>query len=123
MEDTINISIDRAKIPNYYQVQELLSLADDCTEKLSSVVNENYAQLVDVVGLEIALIIHTHFISITRARYFYTEEYIAMLATQRRRKQERERLAFTCGCTLQTLDTWVRKARRGEFSTNNSDEN
>jgi len=112
MEEEIIITINKEKLPMYHQVQELLSLADGCPEYLSSVVNENYSQLVDVLGLEIALIIHTHFISITRARYFYTEGYIALLATQCTRKQEREKLAFTCGCTLQTLDTWVRKARR-----------
>jgi len=115
MEEAITISIDKGKLPMYHQVQELLSLANDCPENLPSVVHDNYAQLVDVLGLEIALIIHTHFISITRARYFYSEEYVAVLASQCTRKQEREKLAFTCGCTLQTLDTWMRKARRGEY--------
>jgi len=116
MDETITISISKEKIPNYHQVQELLSLADGCPENIVSMVNENYAQLVDVLGLEVALIFHTHFISITRARYFYSEEYIALLASQCTKKQEREKLAFTCGCTLQTLDTWMRKSRRGEYS-------
>ena len=119
MSETITITLDKGKIPNYHQVQELLSLADNCPENLVSIVNENYAPLVEVLGLEIALIFHTHFISITRARYFYSEEYVAMLASQCTKKQERERLAFICGCTLQTMDTWMRRARRGEYGGEN----
>ena len=115
MEENITITISKEKLPNYHQVQELLSLADDCQESMANLVNENYTQLVDTLGLEIALIIHFHFISITRARYFYAEEFIGLLATQCTKKQEREKLAFTCGCTLQTLDTWMRKVRRGEY--------
>lgn len=120
MQETINISINKEKLPLYHQVQELLLLADDCPENIVSVVNENYAQLVDVLGLEIALIFHTHFVSITRARHFYTEEYVGLLASKCTKKQERERLAFTCGCTLQTLDTWMRKVRRGEYEHEDS---
>ena len=111
MDETITITISKEKLPYYHQVQELLSLADNCTENMASQVNENYAQLVDIMGLEIALIIHTHFISITRARYFYAEDYMGLLANQCTKKQEREKLAFTCGCTLQTLDTWMRRVR------------
>jgi len=120
MEDTITITLNKEKIPNYHQVQELLFWADNCPENITSLVNENYIQLVDVLGLEIALIIHTHFVSITRHRYFYSDEYMGVLALQCTKKQEREKLAFTCGCTLQTLDTWMRKVRRGEFQETDS---
>jgi len=45
----------------------------------------------------------------------YTEEHIAMLASQCIKRQEREKLAFKCGCTLQTLDSWVRKAKKNRI--------
>ena len=96
----------------YHQVQELMSLVDKYSANITSLVSENYTELVDILGLEIALIIHTHLTSFSRTRYFYTEEYIAILASQCIKKQEREKLAFKCGCTLQTLDSWVRRARK-----------
>jgi hypothetical protein len=116
MQETITITINKEKLPMYFQVQELMSLADEHTENISSLVSENYAELVDILGLEIALIFHTHFTTISRTRYFYTEQHIAMLASQCAKRQDREKLAFKCGCTLQTLDGWVRKSRKGEFA-------
>ena len=112
MSEMITVTINKEKLPMYHQVQELLSLADGCTDTLTSVVSENYSELVDVLGLEIALIFHTHFASISRSKYFYTEDYIATLATQCVKRKDRVKLAFKCGCTVQTIDGWVRRAAR-----------
>jgi len=72
MQEIITISINRSKLPLYYQVQELMSLADGDSEDVTSLVSENYVELVEILGLEVALIIHTHFTSISRTRYFYS---------------------------------------------------
>ena len=73
MTEMITVSINKEKLPMYHQVQELMSLAEGCSDNLTSVVSENYTELVDILGLEVALIIHTHLTSISRARYFYTQ--------------------------------------------------
>ena len=114
MIGTIDFSIDVEKLPRYHHVQELLSLADGCSESITDVVRENYVDLVEILGLELACIIHAHFKLISCVKYFYTEEYIVYLASQCETKHEREKLAFGCGCSLQTIDGWLREAKKKE---------
>jgi len=114
MSEIITLLIDRDRIPRYHQVQGLLSLVDGCTQDIKSVVRENYVELVEILGLEVALIVHAHFKSILCVKYFYTEEYIVKLASQCTTKREREKLAVECGCSLQTIDGWLRKTKKKE---------
>jgi len=112
MTETLNVSIDINKIARYHQVQELLSLIDNNSSDITGVVRENYVELVEILGLEVAAIIHAHFKSILCVKYFYTEEFIVGLASKCTNKREKEKLALECGCSLQTIDKWLREARK-----------
>ena len=99
-------------------VQELLDLAGDNaknSEEFQGIVSGDYAEIVKVFGIDIAVKMYIHFrgCNISCPKHFYTQEYVVSVASQFSERRERERVAITCGYTSHWIERKVREVLGG----------
>jgi len=93
-------------------VEDLLSLADSNTDDFANIVNGDYAEVVRILGVEIALKMYIHFrgCHISFPKHFYKPDYVVALASKCTDKREREKIAIVCGYTAQWIERRVRES-------------
>ena len=94
-------------------VEDLLSLADGDTQDFVNIVNGDYAEIVKVLGVEVALKMYIHFrgCHISFPKHFYKPDYVVTVAAKYSDKREREKIAITCGYTSQWIERRIRELR------------
>ena len=92
-------------------VEDLLSLADGQSD-MGSIVNGDYAEVVRLLGIEVALKLYIHFrgCHISLPKHFYKTEYIITVASKCSDKREREKIAIICGYTAQWIERRIRES-------------
>ena len=94
-------------------VEDLLSLADDSNRDFENIVNGDYAEIVKVLGVEVALKMYIHFrgCNISFPKHFYKPDYVVTVASKCPDKREREKIAIVCGYTSQWIERRIRELR------------
>jgi len=89
-------------------LEDLLSISDG---KLEQIANNEYAELIQLLGIDATLKLYIHYrgCNIRFPKHFYRAEYVVEAASKCMEKREREKIAIVCGYTAQWLERKVKQ--------------
>lgn len=76
----------------------------------SEAVHGDYAELIRVFGVEVALKMYKHFrgCKVNCPKYLYKQDFVVKIAAAEPNKRQRERIAILCGYTAGRLEALVK---------------